>query len=350
MRSGKAPGESEVTVDILKLIDDSNLKHMVAIMERWREEAKVPDVLNVALIRLLPKTDKGTADISKCRPIALMEHLTKWYEHIVVGRVSEVVFNKGLLHKSQYGAVSKSGVQGPLRVFAEILDDARSSHQDLHVFTTDLSKAFDTVGFWSEELSWRCLGMPEHLVDIMTNLDAGCAAWHDEHDTGCKEIGATTRMLLGHRAKSAPFQMGRGVRQGSVGGPLKWIVFMNFWLEWVHRECKGEGYVMQNQQGQKKIQECWGGEAHSGHDWMRGGCLPRKWGTEVLGQMFVDDSIWASKSSQGMQKMVIMHEEFCKFHGLQLNREKCAYFAVNAPPADLRWKKDDLDTDGRGDP
>ena len=163
----------------------------------------------------------------------------------MVGRVSAVVFDRGLLHKSQYGAVSKSGVQAPLRVFAEMLDDARSSKQDLHVFTTDLSKAFDTVGFWSQELSWRCLGMPEHLVDIMVNLDAGCAAWHDEHGIDAQQAkGATTRMLLGHRAKSDPFRMGRGVRQGSVGGPLKWIVFMNFWLEWVHRECMGEGYVL----------------------------------------------------------------------------------------------------------
>ena len=145
MKSGKAPGESEVTVDLLKLINDENLERIVAIMEQWRKDGKVPDVLNIALIRLLPKTEKGTADISKCRPVALMEHIIKWYEHIMVGRVSDVIFSKGLLHKSQYGAVAKSGVQAPLRVFAEMLDDARQSKQSLHVFTTDLSKAFDTV-------------------------------------------------------------------------------------------------------------------------------------------------------------------------------------------------------------
>ena len=67
MKAGKAAGDSEVTTDILRLIDDCNLKQVVAVMEGWRKDGRIPDVLNVALIRLLPKTDKGTTDVSKCR-------------------------------------------------------------------------------------------------------------------------------------------------------------------------------------------------------------------------------------------------------------------------------------------
>jgi hypothetical protein len=52
------------------------------------------------------------------------------------------------------------------------------------------------------------------------------------------------------------------VRQGSVGGPMKWVVFMNFWLEYVHSTAKGTGYKMNSS------------------------------APEVIGQMFIDDSNW----------------------------------------------------------
>ena len=55
-----------------------------------------------------------------------------------------------ILDMSQYGAVARAGVQAPLRVIAEVMDDARVSGQELHLLATDLSKAFDTQEYWSQ--------------------------------------------------------------------------------------------------------------------------------------------------------------------------------------------------------
>ena len=38
-----------------------------------------------------------------------------------------------------------------------------------------------------------------------------------------------------------------------------------------------------------------------------------------------------------MQNMMDMHEKFCAFHGLQLNKEKCEHMAMNAPAHTLQW-------------
>ena len=43
---------------------------------------------------------------------------------------------------------------------------------------------------------------------------------------------------------------------------MKWVVFMNFWLEYVHSTATGTGYKMNNS------------------------------APEVIGQMFIDDSNW----------------------------------------------------------
>ena len=76
-KSGKAPGPSEVSVDILKHLNDAALCEVVNLFERCRKNRSVPDSINKALLRMLPKTEKGMADITQTRPISLMEHLLK---------------------------------------------------------------------------------------------------------------------------------------------------------------------------------------------------------------------------------------------------------------------------------
>jgi len=45
----------------------------------------------------------------------------------------------------------------------------------------------------------------------------------------------------------------------------------------------------------------------------------------------------------------MFQQEFSAFYGLKLNKDNCAYFAVNVPPASLRWKASDEDRVKRGD-
>ena len=119
------------------------------------------------------------------RPINLTEQLLKVYERVMIGRVVAAIEKHKILDMSQYGAVARAGVQAPLRVIAEVMDDARVSGQELHLFATDLSKAFDTQEYWSQALSWRSLGMPEDLVRLLVGIDAGShAPWIAEEDRG----------------------------------------------------------------------------------------------------------------------------------------------------------------------
>ena len=349
-KSGKATGPSEVSVDMIKCMDRESLAQVARYFNICRQTKAVPDSTNGALLRLLPKTDKGMSDLDRTRPINLTEQLLKVYERVMIGRVVAAIEKHKILDMSQYGAVARAGVQAPLRVIAEVMDDARVSGQELHLFATDLSKAFDTQEYWSQALSWRSLGMPEDLVRLLVGIDAGShAPWIAEEDRG---KGATTSILMGKGRRAEPFAHGRGVRQGSVGGPLKWIVFMNFWLAWVKRKRKGDGYTMIGGGGQSTMEQAvegmerraqeergrGGGEGEGGDNTGTGeGGEGKPCRPEVIGQMFVDDSMWFAKGAVGMQRMVNMHETFCTFHGLQLNKEKCEHMAMNAPAYNLQW-------------
>ena len=73
----------------------------------------------------------------------------------------------------QYGAMPMAGVAAPLRIMAEMMDDARISGQEIHIMVADLAKAFDTCEYWSQALSWKCLGVPEEMINLLVNLDSG---------------------------------------------------------------------------------------------------------------------------------------------------------------------------------
>ena len=54
--------------------------------------------------------------------------------------------------------------------------------------------------------------------------------------------------------------------------------------------------------------------------------------------MFVDDSIWPTRSAAGMQKMIRLHEQFCEFHQIFIHKTKSEHIVINPKGAQVRWK------------
>jgi len=218
------------------------------------------------------------------------------------------------LNKAQYGALPKAGTAAPVRVLAEMMDDARESGQELHILLADLTKAFDTMEYWSQAMSWKYLGMPEELIQLLVNMDSGKS----------QEEGATAQVALAQGRLSDPFRHQRGVRQGSVGGPIKWCVFIHFWLKWVNREMKGKGYKMSASRGIAPKIETWEKRM-------------KKEEAEMIGQCFIDDSIWATNTADSMQDTIRMHEKICNFHRVMMHKTKSEYITINGKGKQIRW-------------
>ena len=296
-KTGTAGGPSGLTYDILKDVGEEHLEPLLTMLRRCMADGTVPPEMNRTKLRPIPKTDKGLSDLSKTRPIALMEVTLKLYEKILFKRIGMVLRTNRMLRDDQYGSLPGRTVADPIRALAECVEDAMVTGKELHVFSADLSRAFDSIEYWSQAMSWRALGMPRSLVATLLDMDEG----------GSTEVvlgqGRTTSTVLGQEGW---FKSGRGVRQGSIGGPVKWVVFMNFWLELVHARHEGEGYSMSHAQE----------------------------GEELLGQMFVDDSTWLTGSTQAMTRVIASCQTFVEFHTLSFNRTKCEYMAVNQRTAD----------------
>ena len=329
-KNNKASGPSQVSADIIKLLGPGGIDIVIEFYNDCIRTSKMPDAINSALMRLLPKTEQGLDNLDLVRPIALIENLVKIYEQIMIGRVIDRLMKFNVIDLGQFGAVPNSGVQAPLRMLAELMDDARMSGQQLHIMVADLSKAFDTMEYWSQALSWKCLGMPQEMIDLLVNLDSGST------EPGAK--GATTQILLGQGRVSESFKHGRGVRQGSVGGPIKWVVFVHFWIQWVKKKMKGRGYKMSSEKVERTIEEIWKNTGQK---------LNKEEAQELLGMMFVDDSIWPTKDAESMQEAVRLHETFCDFHKVFIHKKKSEYIAANGTGQQVRWTSEKHKEEGR---
>ena len=283
MKKGTAPGPTGLTYDLLGIMKNEHLQPLVSIINRSLETGQVEKEINRALMRPLPKSEEGLADLNKTRPIALMETILKLIEKILFDRITTILTEQGMIRKEQHGGIANRSGSAPIRTLTETIEDATQTGRELHVFSADIAKAFDSIEYWSQALSWAALGMPTDLINMLVRMD---------------EEGETA-VILGQGRQTDWYKSGRGVRQGSIGGPIKWAVFINFWLELVHTEAVGRGYKMS--------------EAQPGD-------------TETIGQAFVDDSNWIANSVEGMNLLVELGEEFTEFHGLRFNKSKCEKF------------------------
>ena len=202
-------GADLVSNKLLKLAAPTLLKPLTDLINLSLATGYVPHQITISkVIPLLKGGDKE--DFTNYRPIAITSSIGKLLERVVATQLGDYLDNWEILTVHQYGFRKGHSISHPLTHFTKkIFDSLNNNLINLSVFI-DLKKAFDTVdtshillaklfhyGVSGKELSWFSAYLKRN-----------------QHVLAGKTISEVITMLC-------------GIPQGTVLGPLLFIIFIN---------------------------------------------------------------------------------------------------------------------------
>jgi hypothetical protein len=207
--TNKAYGVDGISPRLLKMVSAEITPSLTKLFNMSLHKGIFPDIWKQANVMPLFKKGKHS-DINNYRPVSLLSSISKVFEKVVF----KYMFNffrtnlRITIHQSGFlpGDSTINQLVYLYNCFAEALDKKK----DIHVVFCDISKAFDRV--WHEGL----------LYKLQRNgIDGSLLAW-------CKNYLKNRKQRVLINGQHSNWKgINAGVPQGSVLGPLMFLIYIN---------------------------------------------------------------------------------------------------------------------------
>ncbi|KAK6734411.1 hypothetical protein RB195_017912 [Necator americanus] len=206
MKSNKATGPDDIPADVWKLLGDRGSVRLATLFNKIVAEGRTPDVWQTSVTVPVWKGKGDIADCTLYRPIRLLCHTMKVFEHVLEARLRKIVS----VSLNQCGFLKDCSTIDAIHAVRILLEKHQEKNRSVHLAFLDLEKAFDRV---PHELLWmymRSHRVPEEYVRWTKLLYA--------KPTSVVRCAAGT---------SRPFPGQVGVHQGSSLSHLLFILCMD---------------------------------------------------------------------------------------------------------------------------
>ena len=212
MNNRKSPGCDGIPIEFLKAGGDEAIRVMTNLCNSiWKMKTWPNDWKKSIYIPIYKKGDQK--ECGNYRTIALISHASKILLKVLQKRLEAFLIPE--LPIEQAGFRRGRGTRDHISNLRWLMERARDNQRELFMCFIDYKKAFDCVDHQRLWNTLKGMGVPEHLIVMLSNL------YTNQEATIRTEFGDTGNIPIG-----------KGVRQGCILSPL----LFNIYAEKIMRE------------------------------------------------------------------------------------------------------------------